>query len=357
MPSPRSRFESACRIGAFALLGWLLGGSFIGSTVRRVEHVQACDKNLSPCDKNLSARLAELSRTSEAVAIHLDATSAPAPWATDWLAALAHADVAAAHSVSWSGAPAAVAMSVQPVPDPRRGARIDIAAPTGARVRLRDDASDIDSAQVMDLGVTLTTPLVVGALRADVGGQSVIANTHDTSSIRGVLVVGAAGWEGKFIVSALEERGWRVVTRFVVAPGADVTGGGAAPLDTNRFAAVIAIDSTAQAMSGAIERFVRSGGGLVLVGPAANARAFSELAAGSAGVRTRPRVQANDTIRLGTTGFYPVARLRPGALALERRGDAIVVAARRVRAGRVMQIGYDDTWRWRMAGEAGSEEA
>ena len=46
------------------------------------------------------------------------------------------------------------------------------------------------------------------------------------------------------------------------------------------------------------------------------------------------------------------------AFALERRGRrAIAVAARRVGAGRVMQIGYDDSWRWRMAGGARDRSA
>ena len=35
---------------------------------------------------------------------------------------------------------------------------------------------------------------------------------------------------------------------------------------------------------------------------------------------------------------------------LESRGNAGAVAARRVGAGRVVQSGYDETWRWRMAG-------
>jgi hypothetical protein len=68
-------------------------------------------------------------------------------------------------------------------------------------------------------------------------------------------------------------------------------------------------------------------------------------------------VAANDTIGLGTTGYFPVASMREDAVALERRASGIAVAARRVGAGRVLQIGYDDSWRWRMAGAAGSEAA
>jgi hypothetical protein len=35
---------------------------------------------------------------------------------------------------------------------------------------------------------------------------------------------------------------------------------------------------------------------------------------------------------------------------LESRDGVAMIAARRVDAGRVMQVGYDESWRWRMAG-------
>jgi hypothetical protein len=49
--------------------------------------------------------------------------------------------------------------------------------------------------------------------------------------------------------------------------------------------------------------------------------------------------------------------MRRDAVALERRTDGVAVAARRVGAGRVMAVGFDETWRWRMAGASGSDEA
>src|SRR5205814_8878706 len=64
-----------------------------------------------------------------------------------------------------------------------------------------------------------------------------------------------------------------------------------------------------------------------------------------------------DTIGLGTTGFYPVAALKPDGIALDRRSGAVAVAARRVGAGRLLQVGYDDSWRWRMSGGPASEIA
>src|SRR6185437_809706 len=106
-----------------------------------------------------------------------------------------------------------------------------------------------------------------------------------------------------------------------------------------------------------VARYVQSGGGLVLAGPASLAGTMSRLAAGIAGARTRPAVGPDDTLRLGSTGFYPVARLDRDGIALEYRAGRVSVAARRYGAGRVIQVGYDDTWRWRMAGAPGAEAA
>ena len=344
MRSPRSRFETACRVGAFALLGWLLGSSIIPPRGRRLERASSSE---------LAASFDRWTRARGNVVLHATLSTTPDPWAIDWLAALKHSG----RAVSWSGSPAAVAMSVEPISDPKGGARIDVAAPNGSAVALRDDASPIDSVHVANLGGTVVTPIAAGTVRGDVGGQRMSSPAADSTRIRAVMVVGAAGWEGKYIVSALEERGWPVIARFTVAPNVDVTQGTIAALDTSRVSTVIAIDSTVQTLGAALERFVRSGGGLVLAGPASSARALSSLAPGSLGARTRPNVKPTDTVRLGSTGFYPVSALREDGIALERRPEGVAVAARRVGAGRVIQVGYDDSWRWRMAGAAGSEAA
>jgi hypothetical protein len=249
-------------------------------------------------------------------------------------------------------------MSAEPLVDPNGGVRVDVAAPNGSVVALRDDASAIDSVRIASLGATVAVPIAVGAIRGDVRGQRVAAALPESASIKSIAVIGAAGWEGKYIVSALEERGWRVDARFTVAPRVDVTEGGS-PLtpDTSRVAAVIAIDSTIDTYSAAVERFVRSGGGLVLAGRASAAKSVAALAPGTLEPRTRPSVRPNDTIRLGTTGFYRVSALKDDGVTLERRAEGVAVAARRVGAGRVVQVGYDDSWRWRMAGAPGSEAA
>src|SRR5262249_14992322 len=61
-----------------------------------------------------------------------------------------------------------------------------------------------------------------------------------------------------------------------------------------------------------------------------------------------------DTLGRASAGFYPVASLRRDAVPVERRNDQLAVAARRVGPGRVIQVGFDESWRWRIAGGAGS---
>ncbi|HTE44436.1 MAG TPA: hypothetical protein VK636_04240 [Gemmatimonadaceae bacterium] len=345
MPSPRSRFETACRIGAFAVLGWMLGSSVIPSSGRRLERATSA---------NVGAKLAAWTRLPSSVVLHGDFATSPDAWAVDWLSALKRSG----HVVRWSGSPPAVAMSAEAMSDPNGAVRIDVAAPAGATVLVRDDASTIDSVRVTQFGASIVSPMVVGGIVGHVGNQRFSTVAPDTARVRSVVVAGSAGWEGKFVVSALEERGWPVIARFSVAPSVDVTQGAFAPIDTARVAAVILLDSVGAKMLGAsLERFVRSGGGLVLAGASSLSPTTSTLAPGALGARFRPAELPQDTIRLGSTGFYPVLSLKQDGVALERRSGGIAVAARRVGAGRVVQVGYDDSWRWRMAGGVGSERA
>src|SRR5512146_325808 len=320
MRSRRRRLELGCRIAAFAVLGWLIGASLVPAGDRSVERATSRD---------VGARLAGWTRLPSAVALHADLPTAPDPYIADWLGALRRAG----HAVAWSGAPPAVTIAADALADPAGGLRIDVAAPSA-----------------------------VDSIVAETRGQRFSAPVPERAQVRAALVVGQAGWEGKFVARALEERGWTVIARFGVAPRVDVTRGAAAPLDTSRISVVIAIDSTIESLGGgaaALERFVREGGGLVLVGAAGSSRAVASLAPGSLGPRTRPALLPTDTIGLGATGFYRVRSRAPHAPALAQRGGGggVAVAARRVGAGRVLQVGYDDSWRWRMAGGPGSEAA
>ena len=344
MRSPRSRFELACRVGVFALLGWLLGASVIPSGGRRADTVNGA---------GLERRLPVWTRLPSNVALHANLDVTPAAATIDWLAALGHSG----HSVTWTGTPTPLAVAAEALADPRGGTSVHVAAPAGSSVVLRDDASVLDSVRIANLGVSVTASDVVGSMVAGVRGETAKVRAPDSVHVRSVVVVGGAGWEGKFIVAALEERGWHVIARFAVAPSVDVGQNAALVLDTARIAAVIAVDTLLGRFGGAIERYVRSGGGLVLAGSSSLAASASRLAPGALGARFRPAVLPADTIGLGATGFYPVASLERDAIALERRTGGVSIAARRVGAGRVIQVGYDDSWRWRMAGGPGSEVA
>ena len=344
MRSRRKNLELACRLAAFAVLGWLIGGSLIPVASRALERASS---------NTVAGRLPEWTRTPSNVLLHADLVTTPDAWIVDWLAALQHSG----HAVTWSGSPPAVAMSSEALADPRGSVRIDVAAPSGTSVRIRDSASVVDSVRVNKLGATIVTPLTVGTLVGDAGGQRISAPSPASARVRAIVVIGNASWEAKFVAASLEERGWPVIARFHVAPNVDVTEGTIVPLDTSRVAAIIAVDTTIQSLGTAVERFVRSGGGLVLAGSAGLATNVASLAAGSLGARTRPSVLPTDSIGLGTTGFYPVMSLRPDGVVLDRRSGGVAVAARRVGAGRVLQIGYDDSWRWRMTGSPGSEIA
>jgi len=344
MRSLRRRLEVGCRVGAFALLGWLLGTSIFPSPQRVVERASATD---------LTSRLQSWTRMPTSVALHAALEAAPSPTATAWLAALRHAG----HPVSWSGSPTPAVVVAEPIVDPSGGVRVSVAAPANSRVMLADAAGAIDSAGVTCLGASFAVPLSVDSLFVRANQQPMSVAQPFAVAPRAVLVVGDAGWEGKFVAGALEERGWKVVTRFSVAPGVDVRAAVQPQIDTAHFSAIVAIDSSVGALGTAVRRFVEQGGGLILAGASAKAVTVSPLAAGSVGTRVRRNVAAMDTIGLGTTGYFPVATVRDDAVAIERRAAGVAIAARRVAAGRVLQIGYDDSWRWRMAGGPGSEAA
>lgn len=179
------------------------------------------------------------------------------------------------------------------------------------------------------------------------------ASEPDSITIKRLLVIGRADWESKFVVAALEEDGWKVDAQIRIAPGVNVTQGANAEIDTARYSAVIALDESAAPYSGAIAGFVSTGGGLVLSGTAASLDAFAGVRAGAPGRVTSGAVLASEpgAIALRSLSLIPVAGLKVDAIVLERRDGAAAVAVRRHVAGRVLQQGYVDTWRWRLSGD------
>ena len=91
---------------------------------------------------------------------------------------------------------------------------------------------------------------------------------------------------------------------------------------------------------------------MVLPPAAAALDAMSELRAGAAtrASSAATAIQASGSVSLASLPLAPIISLRSDAVPLEKRSANVAVAARRIAAGRVLQFGYEDTWRWRMGG-------
>jgi len=231
-----------------------------------------------------------------------------------------------------------------------------IAAPANSRVEVADEAGVIDSIQSSEAGVSLTIGSAVGRMVGRVAKSTSTTIPRDSIALRKVLVIGSAGWESKFVVAALEESGWKVDAFIRVAPGVEVTQGSIASIDTARYSAVVALDNSAAPYAERLVGFVRSGGGVVLGPGAAAVAAIAPLRSGGVGDASAPAQVANmsGSITRGTLVMAPIIQPRSDAVTLERRSETVALAARRFGAGRVLQSGYEDTWRWRMAGAESS---
>ena len=351
MPSRAERrraIERAWRLLALVLLAWAIAAAFRGPAPETV-HVTS---------RVLMVEAPRLARAPLPPRVDAELDAAPSAIETDQLSAIERAG----GTVTWRAARALspVALEVSSRVDPAGGARALIAAEPGARASLYDRASPLfDTVAIGDAPAMVMLAAFSPPLSVNVRQEGAAAAPADSFALRRVIVLAHAGWEGKFLVAALEERGWHVSAAFDVAPGLAVTQGAPLILDTARTLAVFALDSaSAQAHAAAIGAFVRSGGGAILAGDAANAPALAELAPGRAGARERPATVAFvDSAPRRALGFRAIAPLARDAIPIEVRGGSVAVAARRVGAGRVVQVGYDETWRWRFEGSAHSLEA
>jgi hypothetical protein len=268
-----------------------------------------------------------------------------------WLGALA----GAGSSVTWSAALAPVMIDAQPIASPTGGTKVLVAAPSGSSVVLSDDVGVIDTLRAQGAGAAVTLNSLVDRLTAHAKGSVAAASNLDSVVLRKVLVIGEASWESKFVVTALEEEGWRVDAFIRVAPNADVTQGSAAAIDTSRYSVVVALDGAASPYANRIIEFARTGGGVVLGRQAASLDAMAPLRAGVVGrAISQTSTSEKGTVSLATLPLVPITSLRNEATPFEKRGAAVAIAAERVGAGRVLQLGYEDTWRWRMSGDDGA---
>ena len=280
--------------------------------------------------------------------IDVELDSAPSPLERDWLRALA----GAGSRIGWTGDMPAVMIATEPVASPVGGLRVRVAAPAGSEVELSDAAGALDTVQARDAGATLAVSSVAGNITARVNHSAATTIPRDSVTLRKILVIGNAGWESKFVIAALEEDRWKVDAFVPVAPGVDVTQGAIAAIDTSRYSVVVALDDAVAPYASRIADFVRSGGGVVIAPAAAALDAMSTMRAGAPGtvVPIASGILANSSVSLATLALSPITGLKSDAVPLDRRVGAISVAARRVGAGRALQYGYEDSWRWRMGG-------
>ena len=336
----RSGLETALRIVSLLILVWLLWLTLDRGRPQSV---------VSARSSGLSAALHQWSMRGTPpahIVARLDST--PQPTAREWLRALR----GAGSSVTWSGDIPVSAVGVSAVASPKGGYTVATAAPAARNVRLYDDIGTLDTTVAHSGGAQFTIPSASGAIRATVGNATASVPVPDTVHVRRVLVIGNAGWESKFVVAALEEDGWKVDAEMDVAPGVNVTQGTLSSIDTIRYSAVVALDESAARHASEIVRYATSGGGVILAGNSAHLDAFAGIRAGTPGKVESGSVLSEEpgAITLASLSLVPVVALRNDAVVLDRRHGTIAAAARRQGAGRVLQEGYEDTWRWRMGG-------
>lgn len=274
--------------------------------------------------------------------------------------ALLHATALSGLPVSWRAENDRVpvlALAVSALADPIGGSVVRAVAQSGTALSLSDSVGWLDSATAVARGAQWNVPGPARAFQVNGAAHAAAAPLR----LGRIRLFAAPGWEARYAMQALEEAGWRVDADFEIAPRVSVTAGAPASLDTARYSAVIALDSTAWPSGGAIARFVGDGGGLVMFGSAASGGAMAALRAGthaqlSPGI---PGALRTATPREGLA-LRPVSSLASAAVVLERSerpGSPISMVARRVGAGRVLQVGWDQSWEWRMLGGDDAVEA
>ncbi len=274
----------------------------------------------------------------------------PSPVVRDSLAALQRAG----HVVEWSGTVAPLMAMAEPVREP--GDRWRVAVVNAASVEVRDSLGPIDS---LDAPGVITTEAVRGAVRVVAGATEARVAPSDSVSLGRIVVYGRAGWEPRFTIAALEEAGWQVDVRLTLGRDRDVLQGEFVPRRA-RHAAVIVFDSASLGREGPLfARFVREGGGLILAGEAATADVPALRSIAGARVLRLEPPETRSFAGHEPTHALPLRVLgnrRADAVLVESREGLPAIVARRVGAGRIVQMGYGDTWRWRMEGEGRAVE-
>src|SRR5215207_3304329 len=149
------------------------------------------------------------------VGAHVALDSLPTSTTRDWIVALRRAGA----RVGWSVANGpALAVAATAAADPAGGVRVAVAAPAGSRIALGDEIGTLDTITAAGAGASAALAQSGATLRAHADGARAAVARPAMPRLGRVLVLGRAGWESKFVVAALEERGWAVSARMPVAP-------------------------------------------------------------------------------------------------------------------------------------------
>jgi hypothetical protein len=295
----------------------------------------------------------QASRRDEGVmdATHISISAGLDAIARDSVGALARAG----RRVTWSGDVAALAASAEPVREPGDRWRIAVVSPTATSVR--DSLGPLDSLDAP--GGVITTMAARAAILVASGATEARVFPQDAVELGRVAVLGRAGWEPRFAMAALEEAGWEIDAHITLGRDRDVRQG-VTSLRRSRHSAVVVFDTASlRRDASAIARFVREGGGVVLAGEAARAEPAAIRALAGARVLALEPPETRSFAGHEATHALPLhalGALRPDAVLVEDREGTPAVVARRVGAGRIIQLGYTDTWRWRMEGEGRAVE-
>jgi hypothetical protein len=335
LPADRREWlETLCRTGVFVMLAYLILQTLLPEK-RATRETAVSDV----------PELASLTTIEAPARIHFALKGMPGVVQRDWFRALR----SAGSQLSWSGSVQPIAIAAKPSVRPDRGYSINAYSAGTSLVKLADALSVVDSANVGTHFISASVAVGAGKIGVSSGSDSASAALTDSVVLRPVLVIGKAGWETKFVLAALEEARWKTDALISIAPSVNATQGAYTSIDTAHYSAIVALDGFAASRSRDLVSFVRSGGGLILGADAARAQEFSALRVSGSPPAAHQPVLMLDTISRASAPFTALD-IKPNAVALEQRGGQIATAAMRVGFGRVAQLGYDETWRWRMQG-------
>ena len=234
------------------------------------------------------------------------------------------------------------------------GTRVQVASRGRALLAISDAAGLVDSLSVDSAGIRTRSGPVQGALHVDARATHAASAslTAGAPEVARVLVAGGVSWESRFVIAALEEAGWPVDASIVLSPKVTVSQGASRTPSRRRHAIVVVLPGAPSSVTAALPEFVRAGGGVVIVGDAARLASLAAIRAGAPGatIAGKAGAEVSDAPRHGLD-LVPIVTLAAGSVVLEVRDGRTATAARRVGAGRVVQVGYDNSWLWRMAGD------